>query len=216
MALMLLVLVPLPSFAQQKNGKKIDPDEAKARGLFGEAQKAYDLGQFSAALDQYSEAYKLRPLPGFLFNIAQCHRQLGNFKEASFFYGRFIDKSNPDAANVALAKELLDDSKKKEAEKVAEAARKDKDDEARQAALAQKAKADAPVVTSLVPAEVPPSAPPLVVEEEAPVYKKGWFWGVVGTVAAGAIAGGIYAGIKASQPVKTTTSLGDIDWRATP
>ena len=211
--LVAMLVAPSGVIAQQKS-KKPDPEETKARALFGEAQKAYDLGQFDQALTRYTEAYKLRPLPGFLFNIAQCQRQLGNFKEASFFYGRFIDNSKPEAANVDLAKQLFEDSRQKDAEKTAEVARRD--EEARLLARAQ-AKNDAPVATSLVPADPPPSAPPLVIQEETPVYKKGWFWGVVGGVAAVAIAGGIYAGVRASsQPVKTTTTLGDIDWRATP
>ena len=208
-----LLVAPSAALAQQK-GKKLDPDEVKARALFGEAQKAYDLGQFDQALTQYTEAYKLRPLPGFLFNIAQCQRQLGNFKEAAFFYGRFIDNSKPEAANVDLAKQLFEDSKQRDAEKTAEGERRE--ERARLAAQAQ-AKNDAPVATNLLPAALPASTPPLVAQEEAPVYKKGWFWGVVGGVAAVAIAGGIYAGLRASsQPMKTTTTLGDIDWRATP
>ncbi len=207
--LMALLVAPSSAFAQQKT-KKIEPDEAKARALFGDAQKNYDLGLFDRALEQYTEAYKLRPLPGFLFNIAQCQRQLGNFKEAAFFYGRFIDNSKADASNVDLAKQLFEDSKQKDAEKTAEAARRNEE-----ARVAAQAKNDAPVVTTLVLADLPASAPPLVVQEETPVYKKGWFWGVVGGGAAVAIAGGIYAGIRASQPMKTPTTLGDIDWRAT-
>lgn len=57
-------------------------EETKARALYKDGMKAYDVGDFEGALVLYSDAYKLAPLPGFLFNIAQCHRQLGNFERA--------------------------------------------------------------------------------------------------------------------------------------
>ncbi|MBL9038620.1 MAG: tetratricopeptide repeat protein [Archangium sp.] len=209
-ALLLLAFLAAPAFGQK--GKKVDPDEAKARTLFTAGQKAYDVGEFSTALASYTEAYKLKPLPGFLFNIAQCHRQLGNFKEASFFYGRFIDNSKPEAPNVELARELLEDAKRREAE----AARKD--EEARKAAE-EKAKADAPLATVLVPADVPPPPmPPL--EEPKPVYTKGWFWGVVGggvAVVAGAVVAGVLLSNRGAPAVTyPTATLMDIDGRGGP
>ncbi len=205
-------LLAVPAVAQK--AKKADPDEVKARALFADAQKSYDLGEFDQALPQYAEAYKLKPLPGFLFNIAQCHRQLGNFKEAAFFYGRFIDNSKPDAPNVELARQLLDDSNKQALAKAEAAAKKERDDEeARKAAAEKEKKPDAPLAATLVPADLPPSPPPLVVEEATPVYQKGWFWGVVGGGAA-VVAGGIVAGVLLSrQGPKNVTTLGDIDWR---
>src|SRR4051812_8543137 len=92
-------------------------DEARAKALFKEGETSYNLGQFDAALAKYTEAYKLKPLPGFLFNIAQCHKQLGQYERAAFFYGRFIDTSGPKAPNVDVAKTLLDEMKQKDAER---------------------------------------------------------------------------------------------------
>ena len=81
-------------------------DDAKAKALFKEGEKAYNVGDFEGALAKYQEAYQLSPLPGFLFNMAQCYRQLGNFERASFMYGRFIDLSKPKAPNVEMAARL--------------------------------------------------------------------------------------------------------------
>ena len=36
----------------------------------------------------YTAAHDAKPLPALLFNIAQCHRQLGNHERALFFYRR--------------------------------------------------------------------------------------------------------------------------------
>jgi hypothetical protein len=191
--------LPSSSSSSVAPSKKLDPDESRARTLFKDGQTAYDVGEFENALRLFTEAYKVKPLPGFLFNIAQCHRQLGNFKEAAFFFGRFIDNSKPEAANVELARELMT-----QMEKRLEASRP----------------VDAPVATNLEPAApvvpvLPPPPPPPAAEE--PVYKKGWFWGVVGGAAA-VVAAGVVVAVVASQPrvvpyTPVTTTLPDIDAR---
>ncbi|MDX2012253.1 MAG: hypothetical protein SFW67_18805 [Myxococcaceae bacterium] len=209
---LVLLLALSPSALAQK--KKVDPVEQQARGLFAEAQKAYDVGEFERALTLYSDAYKLKALPGFLFNIAQCHRQLGNYERAAFFYGRFIDNSNTTAPNVELARELLSDVSRRQSEK--EAAEKKAADEK---AEAERRAADAPVAPPLTPTELstlPPPPPPVV--EPEPVTKKAWFWVVIG-VGVAAVATGVTVGaVAASQPrevmyVPRMTSLPDIDGR---
>ncbi|MCU0696570.1 MAG: tetratricopeptide repeat protein [Myxococcaceae bacterium] len=214
LALVLLLALPPTALAQKK---KVDPVEQQARGLFGEAQTAYDVGEFERALTLYSDAYKLKALPGFLFNIAQCHRQLGNYERAAFFYGRFIDNSSTTAPNVALARELLSDVSRRQAEKEA-AEKKAADRKAADEEAARRA-ADAPVAPPLTPAELstlPPPPPPVV--EPEPVTKKAWFWVVVG-VGVAAVATGVTVGaVAASQPrevmyVPRMTSLPDIDGR---
>lgn len=212
-----LLLCGAAALAQPK--AKADPDEQKARVLFADGQKAYDVGEFERALTLYSDAYKLKPLPGFLFNIAQCHRQLGNFERAAFFFGRFIDNSKPVAPNVELARELMSDMERRQAERV-EAEKKAADEKARleaQQRADEQLKADAPLMPALTPVElstVPPPPPPAVDE---PVTKKAWFWVVVGGAALAA-AGGITAGVVLSQPqtqpyTPRMTSLPDIDGR---
>jgi tetratricopeptide (TPR) repeat protein len=204
-----LTLVAAPVSAQPRpdarsSKKAPDPDELKARALFKEGQTSYDVGEFKHALELYTEAYKVKPLPGFLFNIAQCHRQLGDYKMASFFFGRFIDNSSTESPVVAQARELLEDMNRRQAD--AERA-------------AEKPKSDAPLATTLEPTAVkepllPPPPPPV---EETPVYKKGWFWGVVGGAVV-VVAGGITAGVLLSQPktvpyIPAMTTLPDIDAR---
>ena len=207
LAVVLVLALPCAVFAQKK---KVDPVEQQARTLFADGQKAYDVGEFERALTLYSEAYKLKPLPGFLFNIGQCHRQLGNFERAGFFYGRFIDNSNTEAPNVELARELMADVLRRQAEK----------DTAEKRAAQEKAErraADAPVAPPLTPVEVstlPPPPPPVL---EEPVTKKAWFWVVIGGAVVAA-AGGITAGVLLSQPKEVMymprmTSLPDIDGR---
>jgi len=71
----------------------------KARTLYEQAEKAYNLGKFDDAVDGYTKAYEAWPRPLFLFNIAQAYRQAGNCKSAVFFYKRFLAVSDNDAKN---------------------------------------------------------------------------------------------------------------------
>lgn len=198
-------------------GKKPDGAEAQARVLFADGQKAYDVGEFERALSLYSEAYKLKTLPGFLFNIAQCHRQLGNFERAAFFFSRFIDTSKPNAPNVDLARELMADMQQQQEAKVA-ADKRAADEKAEADRRAQERAVDAPVVPLLTPETAPPPPPAVAAEVLVePVTSKPWFWVVI-TGAVLATAGGITAGVLASQPREVMytprmTSLPDIDGR---
>jgi tetratricopeptide (TPR) repeat protein len=75
------------------------------------------LGQFEHALDAFSQAYELKPLPGFLFNIAQCHRHLGNFERASFFYKRYLTLASLVPPDAAVVNDLLREVETKQAER---------------------------------------------------------------------------------------------------
>jgi tetratricopeptide (TPR) repeat protein len=50
----------------------------------------YNLGRFSEALAEYEAAYLAVQDPPFLFNIAQCHRKMGNNKEALDSYRSYL------------------------------------------------------------------------------------------------------------------------------
>jgi len=65
-------------------------DEATARNHFNAGESAYNLGQFKEAAELFRKAYEQWPEPAFLFNLAQTYRQIGDCKQASFFYKRFL------------------------------------------------------------------------------------------------------------------------------
>jgi tetratricopeptide (TPR) repeat protein len=98
------------------SARAADKSESQARQLAKEGQQHYDLGEFDKALEKFSEAYKLKNAPALLFNLAQCHRKLGNWEQSAFFFGRFIDNSNPTAPNIEVARELLEDARRKQGE----------------------------------------------------------------------------------------------------
>ena len=70
--------------------------EAKARFVSG--QSHYNLNEFTPALDDFKEAYRLLPDPVFLYNLGQCERQLGHLEEAIRFYRSFL-REQPKAPN---------------------------------------------------------------------------------------------------------------------
>jgi tetratricopeptide (TPR) repeat protein len=88
-------------------------DEApveRAKALATKGNEHYTLGELALALAAYKRAYQVKPLPDFLFNIAQCHRRMGQHREAITMYQSYL-VDVPDAENKALVEELLAESK---------------------------------------------------------------------------------------------------------
>jgi hypothetical protein len=71
-------------------------DEGSARKSFDEGERAYNLGEFPRAVELFKQAYEQWPEPAFLFNVAQTYRQIGDCKQALFFYKRFLSLKEQD------------------------------------------------------------------------------------------------------------------------
>ena len=82
----------------------------RAKDLFGQGSKHYELGEFAPALELYKRAYRIKALPAFLFNMAQCHRKLGQHKDAIAMYQSYL-VGIPNAENKALVESLIAESK---------------------------------------------------------------------------------------------------------
>ncbi|MBI3180969.1 MAG: tetratricopeptide repeat protein [Myxococcales bacterium] len=230
-AVLVAAVVALPALAKKP---KADPAEQQARARFEEAQKAYDLARFQEALKLYSDAYQLKPLPGFLFNIAQCHRQLGDYEKARFFYQRYLDTSPTRPKNAEQVESLLAQveaklsaqpaQRRKEAEEqerlAKQAADRERSEKERpeEAAVNEEAlrKADLvppPAQARAIEAYAPSpevAAPPLLEAGPPPkqdsLLQKWWFWAGVGAVA----AAGTTAAIVGS-PKERPTTLGQVE-----
>ena len=94
---------------------------AKAKALFGEGNQHYSLGEFDQAMASYSLAYRLKPLPAFLFNIAQCHRKLGHYIDAIAMYQNYL-VGVPDAPNKDVVESLIKEAKDRQSEEEARTA----------------------------------------------------------------------------------------------
>ncbi len=161
----------------------IADDKEAARQAYLEGTRRYDLNEFSTALAAFKRAYLAFEDPAFLYNIAQCYRQLGDKENAVRFYRSYMRKvpNAPNRDEVTGTITTLD-----------------------VAIAADKAKARPPVV-QVAPASAPtggalaaPRASESLVAtgppKQTPVYKKWWLWTIVGIGAAG-VAAGIAVGL---------------------
>ncbi|PKN45950.1 MAG: hypothetical protein CVU59_07530 [Deltaproteobacteria bacterium HGW-Deltaproteobacteria-17] len=114
-------------FAQEpSSGDAGDGASEKAALHYEIAEKYYRLGEFAQALEAYGKAFALVPRPELNFNLAQCHRQLGQWEKAVFFYKRFVS-ALPEAEQVALARRFIQEGEtflQKQEEKAAAERRK--------------------------------------------------------------------------------------------
>ncbi len=208
-----------------------DDDRARARQHFNKGQTHYKLGQFEKALNEYSQAYKLAPLAGFLFNIGQCHRRLEDYEQAIFFLKGYL-REKPKAKNRALVEDLIKDAEKKFKLQLEENRLQDEHDrkleEQRRQALLKKQeeerrraeekrqahqlelaiKADQARAEALRAAALKTKP-----EASTPFYKTWWFWTIVGGVVIGAGSGTAYALTSGDTTVLPTGSLGTFDRR---
>src|SRR5262249_32269483 len=71
------------------------PEDAARRKSAGEhftrGQKLYAAEKFEQALEEFKAGYASYPLPGFLINIGQSYRQLGERKKAITLYQQYLD-----------------------------------------------------------------------------------------------------------------------------
>ena len=100
-----MLFTGLPARADPAAGAPRD-ESRRALALFTEGQREYNLGHFAAALPLFEQAYKVNPLPQLLFNIAQCHRQVGNLSQARRLYQNFLDQ-RPDSQYAQVARDKL-------------------------------------------------------------------------------------------------------------
>jgi len=157
-----------------------DAASHRAKILYEEATKQYDLGDYAQALEAYKAAFLAKPDAAFLFNIGQCHRLMGHPEEAIAAYKTYLRK-RPDADNRPVVEELI-----AEAERTI-------------------ARRNAPPTGTLAPVEAKPIAPPqgpvlqssaatLAVTAPPPRARKTSWW-IVGAAVGTAVVAGVAIGL---------------------
>jgi tetratricopeptide (TPR) repeat protein len=158
--LVALVFGILALFVVARPASAEDAETKAARRHFSKGKKLFALGRFEEALGHYEKAYEAKPIPAFMFNIAQCHRNLGHLDEAIFSYRRYLTEQ-PDAEDRAEVEQQIDELEEER----------------------DKRNASKVVVTDPPPEVRKPTGP-----TKKPIYARWWFWGGVAAVA-GAGAG---------------------------
>ena len=202
-ARLLVAFVLLVSFVRTASAD----DRAHARAAFRAGSQHYNLGEFQQALDSFKEAYRNYEDPSFLFNIAQCERQLGHKREAVREYRAYLNNSE-NADNRESVRQIITQLERDIAAEDQRAAAA-----AAQAAQAKKAADTAAITTTPAPKPslepttetVTANAPPTA--EHKPAYKKWWVWTIVGGVVAAGAATGLVFALRPSSP-SAMTSLG--------
>ena len=169
-----LVLVLAGAVVAPQLAHADDPAERSAHRHFERGEKLYNLKKYDEALAEYQKAFDASPIPDFLFNIAQCYRNLDNYEDAVFTYKRFLQQE-PDAPNRDKVERLISDLEKK-----IDRAHGDEDH----------------FKLKKQPRELPPT---VTETPDQPVYKKWWFWTGVAVVAVGGGVG-VYAATRSSTP----------------
>lgn len=105
--LLLLIAGSGRAFAQSPSTTGFENDDrAHAKELFSQGESAYGDKDFARALSFYKQAFAAWPLPGFQFNIGQCHRQMGQFAPAIAAFQLYLEQS-PKAPNRKAVRALL-------------------------------------------------------------------------------------------------------------
>lgn len=90
MAAALVVLILGGAGGSARAGSETDDDRAEGRRRFQLGEEHFAKGQFVEAMREYEAGYQLTRLPGFLINIAHCHRMSGDLRKARGHYRKYL------------------------------------------------------------------------------------------------------------------------------
>lgn len=195
LAFLASILATTPAVAQ------IDDAQA-AKAKFAAGARHFDLSEFDEALADFKDAYRNKPDPVLLYNIAQCHRKLGHTDEAISFYQSYLRRA-PEAKNRDEVErrikelEVLRDAQGAANAPAASAPAALPASEVVQGAAEQPSTTPVAALDFSKPAEREPVA-------TGPVTTRWWFWTALGAVAAGTVTAIVI--VAAHDPTKVPAS----------
>ena len=187
----------------------------EARRHFDEAELSYRAGHYAEALAKYQAGYAAAPLPGFLVNIAQCQRRLGDLKTARATYREFVLVA-PDSRLVPEVETLIKELDTLIADLASggsgePAAQKGEGEGAGPDVHATDPDAPPLALAATAPTETPalvvPPVPPATETPRPRSHARWWIWG---GIAVAAVVGGVATGIALSSPGTTTIREGSL------
>jgi tetratricopeptide (TPR) repeat protein len=186
--------------------------EREARRHFAEAELSYRAGHYADALAEYQAGYAATPLPGFLVNIAQCQRRLGDLKTARATYREFVLVA-PDSRLVPEVQTLIKELDTLIADLAAGRSGETAGAVGTDGAGVHATDPSAPAL-SLTPAALAAApalvAAPVSASSETPRPRSRARWWVWGGIAVAAVAGGVVTGIALSSPGTSTIRAGTL------
>jgi tetratricopeptide (TPR) repeat protein len=97
--------VPLVAADEHAADDSEQSRKQRARALWDEGARRYDLGDFDGAADLLYKAYQVWPYPAILFNLCQAYRQKSDYKKAIFYCKSYV-RNAPEATNRSAAEDL--------------------------------------------------------------------------------------------------------------
>ncbi len=144
----------------------------ECRGHFITAKTLYKQQDYTNALQEFQTAYKRRQTPILLANIGRTLHKLGRPKEALDYYRQCQEAAKTDLDLQEKLKTYIAES----------------------SALLSAAPPPPTPTEVKEPAPSPLVVPAAPVDMPKPIYKKGWFWAVIG-VSAAVVVGGVVTGV---------------------
>jgi Tetratricopeptide repeat len=159
-------------------------DQELARAHFVTGGSYYEQARYAEALHEFEEAYRLSKRVGFLYNIGVCHEQLGHTSAAITAFEGYLGSVSAPAERADLQARI---------------------DRLR----ASQAAATATAATSASGGGLQLTAAP---PPKRPVYKRGWFVGVM-VGAAAVVVAGVTVGVVLGTASHDPRTIGDVTLR---
>lgn len=135
-------------------------DVESAKAHFSAGSHDFEAGRFADALGEFEKAYRLSGRAPLLYNIGLCHERLGHAPQAIDAFEQYLRALTPDSIDRPDVEMRLSHLRGLRA---------------------------IPIVAPSPRPEL--TAPPPRARETRPIYRRAWFWGVVGGTAVVVIAG---------------------------
>jgi tetratricopeptide (TPR) repeat protein len=166
LALLILILGTLSAIPAALAGPLSKPTAPRARDHLAHGNRLYGIRSFDEAIVEYKAGALIEPAPVFDYNLGQCFRQLGQYKEAIWHYERFLTRGKPEGEVLEAVTRFI---------------------------AQMKAELDKQAMTQK---PVEPAPPPGVrlrdepVDRAEPWYQDRWGWALTGAGLAGVAVGG--------------------------
>lgn len=164
------------SSSSARNTKEFD-------GHVAEGKRLYTNRDFDGAFAEFEAAYRIEPDPRLLLNMGRCRFNTNRPKDAVEYYNLMLKNPLPEDQRREVAKSLFS------AQKLLEQQNRERED--LQKANATDKQSNAALINRDLSSPVAASqAPP-----PKPLYRKAWFWGIIGGVSAVGLALGLGLGL---------------------